>query len=179
MTMRSILGLKGNGRITGGIAVCLVVVGCTDLGVDSSRAETDDELAEPVGDPGLDLDPGPGVDRVEFPIEIEDVADNPAGFDGRRVSLSGEVEETFMPGRAFSLSGDGVIAESQLMILVQGSQPVEEGHAVRVVGTVRAYDPTDREQLESDLGWAFDEELELELRDAKAVLVATSISPAS
>jgi hypothetical protein len=113
-------------------------------------------------------------------LDIEDVVDNPTAYAGRTVTLDGEVEETFSPGRAFSMTGGGVIAENEIIVLSKGQQvmPVEEGQMVRATGTVRAYAADTRSQLETDLGWTFESNLEAELQQAKAVLIAENITPA-
>jgi hypothetical protein len=137
----------------------------------------------PRDEPGVDRD----VDVAEAPvtregntIDIEDVVDNPTAYTGRTVTLSGEVEETYDPGRAFSMTGSGVIAENQILVLTKGQHavPVEEGRTLRATGMVRTYSAAERQQLQSELGWEFDDELAAELDERKSVLIAENISAA-
>ena len=123
---------------------------------------------------------GLGTERVgvaggEIGPDIEDVVENPVAYAGQTVTLSGEVEETYAPGRAFSITGSGVIAENQILVLTRSNQAVEEDQTVRATGMVRAYTTADLTKWESELGWDFTPELEAELAEVKAVLVADTV----
>ena len=130
-------------------------------------------------DPDFGVADAPDADERNG-LDVEDVVDNPTAYAGRTVTLNGEVEETYMPGRAFSMTGGGVIAENEIVVLSKGQalMPVEEGKTVSATGTIRAYAVAELDQLESDLGWDLEPDLEAELQQVKAIMIADSITPA-
>lgn len=115
----------------------------------------------------------------EAGVDVAAVVDNPASFAGRTVTVRGEVEEIYSPRGAFALTGGGIVAENQLMVLVKGDKApmLEEDRQVRVTGRVRAYAVAEIEEYERELGWQLTPELRGELEKVKAVMIAESITP--
>lgn len=129
----------------------------------------------PAGTTGTAALPGTGADGF---VDVASVVDNPASFAGRTVTVRGEVEEIYSPRQAFALTGDGIIAENQIMVLTKGNAGpmLEEDKQVRVNGRVRAYAVADLADYERELGWNFTPELRAELEKIKTVIIADSIT---
>ena len=123
---------------------------------------------------------------------IESPAGSPAGVSlgtitgdlnnylGRTVTVEADVQEVFGP-RAFTLDEDDALAGGiDNDVLVVGTQTgnlerVEDNwlrNKVRVTGTVRGLALVD---LEREIGWDLDRQIEAELEDVKAVIVASSV----
>jgi hypothetical protein len=111
---------------------------------------------------------------------IADVVERPERFIGRTVTLRGEVERAYSP-RAFTLGGDDLLFDRELLVLGRSGaagheagsgDPVVETDAVQVTGTLRQMALTD---LEREVGWDLDPELEVTLAGAPTVLIADRV----
>lgn len=99
---------------------------------------------------------------------------------GRNVTVEADVQEVFGP-RAFTLDEDDALAGGiDNDVLVVGTQTgnlerIEDNwlrNKVRVTGTVRGVALVD---VEREVGWDLDPQIEAELQDVKAVIVASSV----
>lgn len=107
--------------------------------------------------------------------EVGQVTDDPMRFRGKRVQLNGEIARVYGP-RAFALEGEGVWWDDEILVVTRvpvtiGGSTLTEDDEVRVAGTVKTLTVA---EVERDLGWDLEEELEVKFRD-KPVLVADTI----
>ncbi len=122
------------------------------------------------------VEPTLGTAQDPNPL-LKQVANEPDRYLGRRVTISGEVEEVTSP-RAFRVEGDdGILFEKELLVVAKsdvrpGGNALEEGDTVVVTGKVAKLRTT---EIERDIGWDLQPELEVEWRD-KAVLIAEDVS---
>lgn len=123
-----------------------------------------------------------GCDREEPLAEetivptTEEVAESPERYVGKKLTLTGEVDEVF-GDQAFELEGNDVIFDDELLVLTKSplrlrGAMVQDDDMVMVSGTVRRFVVT---ELERDLGWDLSPELEVEWKN-KVVFVADSVS---
>lgn len=140
----------------------------------------------------LNLEPELEVEYKDRPVIIAqsialapepgEVTENPSAFYGKVLAVKGEVEDITSP-TAFRLDEeglDGVIDNSDLLVLVSGAAPnVEENKMVVVTGELRPFVVADIER-DYDLTWDLDLQrtLEAEYRE-KPVLVAKYVFPAA
>jgi hypothetical protein len=114
---------------------------------------------------------------AELPkADVQQVTEDPMRFIGKRVRLSGEVGKVYNP-RAFELKGEGIWWDDTMLVLTRGpisisGEMLAEDDEVTVAGVVNKLTVV---ELERDIGWDLQEELEVRLRD-KPVLVADTIS---
>ncbi len=116
-----------------------------------------------------------GEEKLETPTPA-DVADEPANYLGKRLTLIGNVEEISEP-RAFQLRGNTELLGDDLLVVAKspvrfGNQPLAKGDDVVVVGRVSQLQVM---EIERELEWDLSTELEVEWQD-KAVLIAESVS---
>ena len=107
------------------------------------------------------------------------IIENPAGFVGKKVTVSGDVKEIWGP-RAFSM--DSGLTAGELLVIGREPFPgvVDKGantayvvnDATTVTGVVRMLVTAD---IEREIGWDLDPRIEAEF-NAKPVLVAQSVS---
>lgn len=136
-----------------GAAVLLIGLGC-----DTFRADTTEEGT----------------------VRVADIQEEPTKFVGQTVTVVADVEEVHSP-RAFSLDEDSPAAggiDNDLMVLSPQAGNLRDiddqwlNNKVRVTGTVGAINVV---EIERELGWDMDPELEVEVGKAKAVIIATSV----
>ena len=114
---------------------------------------------------------------AEIPkASVEQVTEEPMRFIGKRVMISGEVGKVYDP-RAFELEGEGIWWDDGMLVLTRApisisGEMLSEDDEVTVAGVVSKLTVVD---VERDIGWDLQEELEVEFRD-KPVLVADTIS---
>lgn len=113
-------------------------------------------------------------------VSLGMITGNLNNYLGRTVTVDADVQEVFGP-RAFTLDEDDALAGGiDNDVLVVGAQTgnlerVEDNwlrNKVRVTGTVRAVALV---ELEREIGWDLDRQVEAELEDVKAVIVASSV----
>jgi hypothetical protein len=113
-------------------------------------------------------------------VSLGTITGNLNNYLGKTVTVEADVQEVFGP-RAFTLDEDDVLAGGiDNDVLVVGAQTgnlerVEDNwmrNKVRVTGTVRGVALV---ELEREIGWDLDRQIEAELEDVKAVIVASSL----
>lgn len=113
-------------------------------------------------------------------VSLGTITGNLNNYLGKTVTVEADVQEVFGP-RAFTLDEDDVLAGGiDNDVLVVGVQTgnlerVEDNwlrNKVRVTGTVRGVALV---ELEREVGWDLDRQIEAELEDVKAVIVASSL----
>ncbi|AEI67179.1 hypothetical protein [Corallococcus macrosporus] len=109
-------------------------------------------------------------------LDVEELNDNPAKYAGRTVSVAGEIKDK-IDWRSFVLESGGIF-DDEIVVLVpgdsQGLTPLRlsEDANVVVTGTVRSLPLV---EVERQLGWDLDPELEVELEGTRDYLVADRI----
>lgn len=104
---------------------------------------------------------------------------NPNAYIGQTVTVAGDVEEVFGP-RVFTLDEETIAGNTDLLVLSPqrpelNLEAIDNNwlnDGVRVTGTVRRMVVAD---VERELGWDLDNELEVEYRD-RPVIIAQSIA---
>jgi hypothetical protein len=113
-------------------------------------------------------------------VGVEDIAGNPEQYMGQTVSVVADVEEVHSP-RAFSLDEDSPAEggiDNDLLVLSPQAASLSDiddqwlNNKVRVTGTVGKMSIV---EIERELGWDLDPQLEVEVEGAKAVLIAKSV----
>jgi hypothetical protein len=122
-----------------------------------------------------------GCDTIDSPRTstaptVEDVDDDPARYVGKRVTLTGEIDEVHS-NQAFELEGHGWIFDDEVLVVTRtpvrlGAAQLSDDLEVRVSGIVRKMSPY---EIEREVGWDVNTHLEARWRD-KAVVVADDIS---
>ncbi|HYO58395.1 hypothetical protein [Archangium sp.] len=111
------------------------------------------------------------------PMNVEQLNDNIAQYSGRQVSVAGEIEE-WLDSRSFVLESGGLFNDEIAVVVPPNAkgldlQRLHEDADVVVSGTVRSVPVI---ELERELGWDFDPELEVELEGTKNFLVVDRIT---
>jgi hypothetical protein len=113
-------------------------------------------------------------------VRVADIAGEPDRFMGQTVTVVADVEEVHS-ARAFSLDEDSPAAggiDNDLLVLSPQAGSLSDiddtwlNNKVRVTGKVGKMAIV---EVERELGWDLDPELEVEVEKAKAVLIATSV----
>lgn len=89
------------------------------------------------------------------------------------VTVTGEVEKRY-DDRTVTISGEGEWFDPDLTVVSKNALPAEvtEDTKLTVTGTVRKVGVV---EIERELGWDFDPEIEVELDEVKTFLVADSV----
>lgn len=117
-----------------------------------------------------------GCKREQPGATVEKIKDQPAKYYGQEVPLTGEVDKVFGP-RAFELESNDLI-DDQILVLSRSDVRLGDGTTVRddqrvkLTGTVRPMAVT---EIERELGWDLDPQLELEFK-IRPVLIARSLA---
>jgi hypothetical protein len=108
---------------------------------------------------------------------VNEIVKNREAYLGQRVTVRGRVDKIHSP-HALVIRGQGWLFAEELPIL--SAQPFPhrdrrllEDAMVQATGTVREFSVT---EIERELGWDLDPELEMELAGKKAVLLAESVA---
>lgn len=109
----------------------------------------------------------------ELGVTLEQVADEPGELEGRSVTVSGELAEYVIPGRAFPL-GEGYTGPV-LVVPANGTRvpPLGEDDVAQVTGTVHPRFESGELAEETDVDVEADA---FDLFDGRPVIVATSIA---
>ena len=154
------------------LGVSIGAVACNgnaDYGDDNGTAQRDTGISNSVGTAG------------DGTVRVADVVAAPNEYFGRTVTLEADVEEVFGP-RAFALDEDAPFSggiDNDLLVLAKGAGDLADiddqwlNNKVRVTGTVGRMSVI---EVERELGWDLDPELEVELERAGAVLIASSVN---
>ena len=117
---------------------------------------------------------------AEGETRVADIAGEPNRYMGQTVTVVADVEEVHSP-RAFSLDEDSPAAggiDNDLLVLSSQAGSLSDiddtwlNNKVRVTGKVGKMAIV---EVERELGWDLDPELEMEVENAKAILIATSV----
>jgi hypothetical protein len=129
--------------------------------------------------PGCDLTKA-DTTVADGTVEVGDIQEDPAKFVGQTVTVVADVEEVHS-ARAFSLDEDSPAAggiDNDLLVLSPQAANLRDiddqwlNNKVRVTGTVGAINIV---EIEREIGWDLEPELEMEVGKAKAVLIAKSV----
>jgi osmotically-inducible protein OsmY len=113
-------------------------------------------------------------------VTIAEIADDPAKYEGRTVTVVSEVEEVLAP-RAFKMDEDALAAggiDNDLIVLSAKAGSLGDmddqwlNDKVRVTGKVHRGAIVD---IERKIGWDLDPAIEVELEEERPVLIAESI----
>lgn len=113
---------------------------------------------------------------MSTPPTVKEVDDHPDRYVGKRVTLTGEVDDVYS-NQAFELEGHGWIFDQEVLVLTRtpvrlGTSKLSDDLEVRVSGIVRKMS---RAEIEREIGWNVDADLENRWRD-KTVVIADDIS---
>lgn len=108
--------------------------------------------------------------RYQFVENVEELLDNIARYDNKKVRVPGEVEE--IDRRAFILESGGVFQDEIIVVMPETGMWVREDADVIVAGTVRTISII---EIEREYGLDLDPEIEIELKDREAFLIAERI----
>lgn len=114
------------------------------------------------------------VDDTEVGVvTIEDVVDNPQAYEGRVVTLRGQVEEKLEPA-SFVLESEDVLLESRILVVGRTADliPVAEGDTVMATGTVRSFS---LQAFDNAFGYDLQDELYHDW-EGKPVLMASRVA---
>ena len=177
--------MRGNivALLIAGIAMTGFLVGCDreETGTNASRNangsvananvantnQANTNVANPAASPGA-------------AVSLGTITGNLNNYLGKTVTVEADVQEVFGP-RAFTLDEDYALAGGiDNDVLVLGAQTgnlerIEDNwlkNKVRVTGTVRGVALV---EIEREVGWDLDRQIEAELEDVKAVIVASSV----
>ena len=129
---------------------------------------------------GYGCDTGRADESAEGTVRVADIAGEPDRYMGQTVTVVADVEEVHSP-RAFSLDEDSPAAggiDNDLLVLSPAAGSLSDiddqwlNNKVRVTGKVGKMAIV---EIERELGWDLQPELEVEVEKAKAVLIATSV----
>lgn len=108
--------------------------------------------------------------EYKYVENVEELLDNVAYYADKKVQVSGEVEE--IDGRAFILESGGVFNDEIVVVISEASMRVMEDTDVTVSGTVRTISFV---EVEREYGLDLDPEIEVELENREAFLIADHI----
>ena len=178
---------KGNRKVYFlGTLIEVIAIGCGDSEREANIGpeERPDVVAQQEPNIGPEERPDAAVADLSEPREgnltVADVMGNLERYTGQTVTIVADVEEVFGP-KAFKLDEDNALAGGiDNDLLVVGSESASLAtfddqwvdNKVKVTGVVRQIAVVD---LEREIGWDLDPEIEIELEDAKAVIVANAV----
>ena len=114
------------------------------------------------------------VDETEVGVvTIEDVVDNPQTYEGRVVTLRGEVAERLGPA-SFVLANQDVLLDERILVMSSTGDmiPIEETDIVMATGTVRVFGLA---SVETELGYDLQDDLYYDW-EGKPVLMASRVA---
>lgn len=121
-----------------------------------------------------------GEDYAAGTTPVADIVSEPNSYFGREVTVVADVEEVFGP-YAFALDEDAPLRggiDRDMLVLTRKSTNLADiddqwlMNKVRVTGTIGRISVV---EIEREIGWDLDPELEVELEGAGAVLIAQSV----
>ncbi|QBQ56435.1 hypothetical protein E3U44_03555 [Nitrosococcus wardiae] len=106
---------------------------------------------------------------------VEELLDDVLRYDGKKVRVSGEVEE-LIDQHSFILESGGLFNDEMVVLIPEGNMKaharVTEDSKVTVTGTVRAVGLV---EVEREYGWDLDPHLKVELENVEAFLISDNI----
>lgn len=110
-------------------------------------------------------------------MDVQDLNANIDQYLGKKISVAGEIEDKEGP-RSFVLESGGIFNDEILVVVPNNArglnpQQLQDDADIVVSGTVRAMTVMD---VERELGWDLDPELEVEMEGTRNYLVADQIS---
>lgn len=110
-------------------------------------------------------------------MDVQELNQNIDQYAGRQVSVAGEIEEKLGP-RSFILESGGIFNDEIVVVLptnVQGLKPqqLRDDADIVVTGTVRQMTVV---EVERELGWDLNPEIEAEFEGTRSYLVADRIA---
>lgn len=128
---------------------------------------------------GYGCDTGRAERAEEGTIDVAEIAEHPDKYLGQTVTVVADVEEVHSP-RAFSLDEDSPTqgVDNDLLVLSPAAGSLSDiddqwlNNKVRVTGTVGKMAIV---EIERELGWDLDPQLEVEVEKARAVLIARAV----
>jgi hypothetical protein len=153
----------------------VAMVSCTEESMDDAPEPGEAPVATESNDTTIERE-----SAMESETDLADIVAAPATFAGRQVTVVADLEEVLGP-RAFTLDEDAPLQagiDNDLLVLgtaTGGLAAIDDqwlDNRVRVTGTVQSWSVV---EMEREIGWDLDEELELELEDRQAVLIASSV----
>ena len=121
-----------------------------------------------------------GATGTSGTVTLADIAANPDRYAGQTVTVIADVEEVHGP-RAFALDEDAPLAgglDNDVLVLSKQSGSLSDiddqwlNNKVKVTGKVGTWSLV---EVEREVGWDLDPELEVELEGVKAVLIADKV----
>jgi hypothetical protein len=166
---------KSFARSIAGFAFAIAAVGCTD-----KPPEKNVGLEEKPDKPAAAAESVAPVTTPAGNVTVADITGSLTNYAGRTVTVVADVEEVLGP-RAFKLDEDNALAggiDNDMLVLSPKAGALANfddqwlNNKVRVTGAVHRAVVID---IEREIGWDLDPDIEAELQEVKAVLVATAV----
>lgn len=170
--------------------VALGLLGCEQqTGADAadtrSTAATDDTTADTAAAAdaaagGTADAAGAGAAAAGTTVRLADIAADPAAYEGKSVTIEADVEEVLAP-YAFALDEDAPLAggvDNDVLVFSRKSANLASiddqwlDNRVRVTGVVHTMAVVD---VEREIGWDLDPQVEVELEGREPVIMATAV----
>jgi hypothetical protein len=103
--------------------------------------------------------------------DVEELLDDVEQYDGRRIQVSGEVEEK-IDDHSFILESGGFFNDEIPVLMPEKSMAIKEDSDVTVTGVVRT---DDIDEIGREYGWNVSPEIKADLEKVKAFLIAEKI----
>ena len=158
--------------------ISIGIAGCTQqVGTDERTDETATGRSTDPADSAANIE---GTTGTGATVDVAQLMENPQAYVGKTVTVVADVEEVYGP-RAFSLDEDAPLRggiDKDMLVLGKASQLDEIddqwlNNKVRVTGTVGTVALI---EVEREIGWDLNPEIETELEGAGAVLIADSVT---
>ena len=122
-----------------------------------------------------------GVDAHGGTLRVADIVADPSKYMGQTVTIEADVDQVFGP-KAFAVDEDAPLAggiDRDLLVVGRNTANLQEmndqwlNNKVRVTGTVGRVSVV---EVEREVGWDLDPQIEAELEGAGAILIAESVT---
>lgn len=157
------------------IALVMLAAGCGG-NQNQEYGAANDATTTPGGAPGT-----AAVDAPSGNLRVADIVADPSKYMGQTVTIEADVDRVFGP-KAFAVDEDAPLAggiDRDLLVVGRNNANLQEmndewlNDKVRVTGTVGAVSVI---EVEREVGWDLDPQIEAELEGAGAILLAESVS---
>ena len=152
----------------------IVLAAGLSFGCDRGDTTPEQSAADPVAG-----DAAPAANR-EGELRVADIVGDPERYFGQTVTLRGEVQEVHSP-MSFTLDEDAPLRggiDNELLVFSRKAdslEPIEDdwmNNSVRVTGTVGRMTVV---EIEREVGWDLNPELEAEVERSRAIIIAQSV----